>query len=122
MRSRDPAVLDKLPLIVDVGSTYDPSNGRYDHHQKGFAETFDEKHKTKLSSAGLVYKHYGKDVIARLLTGATPEQIDVRCLCVFLQTANFFFVSFVSIFYFFCFLFLFLFGLVWFGFVWFGLV
>ena len=26
----------------------------FDHHQKSFFETFDEKHKTKLSSAGLV--------------------------------------------------------------------
>ena len=28
---------------------------RFDHHQKGFYEVFDENHSTKLSSAGLVY-------------------------------------------------------------------
>lgn len=34
IRSRDPKVLDPLPILVDVGSVYDPSKGRYDHHQK----------------------------------------------------------------------------------------
>jgi len=37
---------------------------RYDHHQKGFEEVFGYGFKTKLSSAGLVYKHFGKEIIA----------------------------------------------------------
>lgn len=40
---------------------------RYDHHQRGFVETFSEKHSMKLSSAGLIYKHFGKRVISSLL-------------------------------------------------------
>ncbi len=40
---------------------------RYDHHQRGFTETFSSSHLIKLSSAGLVYKHFGKRVIATLL-------------------------------------------------------
>jgi uncharacterized UPF0160 family protein len=32
---------------------------RFDHHQKEFAEVFGHGFVTKLSSAGLVYKHYG---------------------------------------------------------------
>jgi uncharacterized UPF0160 family protein len=44
---------------------YDDAAKRYDHHQRGFEEVFSPEHKTKLSSAGLVYKHYGKDIIAQ---------------------------------------------------------
>lgn len=42
VRSRDPAVLDTLPIIVDVGATYEPEKGRFDHHQRGFEHTFDD--------------------------------------------------------------------------------
>jgi len=58
---------------------YDHALLRYDHHQRGFFETFDGKvgeatkpeeatgeFKTKLSASGLVYKHYGRDILARL--------------------------------------------------------
>lgn len=37
---------------------------RYDHHQRGFSEVFGHGFVTKLSSAGLVYKHHGKAIIA----------------------------------------------------------
>jgi len=36
VRTRDPKVLAVLPIVVDVGATYDPSKHRYDHHQRGF--------------------------------------------------------------------------------------
>ena len=49
--------------MLDVGGVYDPSSHRYDHHQRGFEETFSPSHSTKLSSAGLVYKHFGKQLI-----------------------------------------------------------
>ncbi|XP_057798764.1 uncharacterized protein LOC131014714 isoform X2 [Salvia miltiorrhiza] len=65
VRSRDPMVLDKLDAVLDVGGVYDPSRDRYDHHQKGFEEVFGFGYLTKLSSAGLVYKHYGKEIIAK---------------------------------------------------------
>ncbi|KAH0446001.1 hypothetical protein IEQ34_025168 [Dendrobium chrysotoxum] len=63
-RTRDPSVIDSATIVVDVGAVYDHQGRRYDHHQRGFEETFDAKHKTKLSSAGLVWKHYGKDILA----------------------------------------------------------
>lgn len=59
-RTRDTAILDTLPIIVDVGATYNPAAHRYDHHQRGFTETFSPEHPIKLSSAGLVYKHFGQ--------------------------------------------------------------
>ncbi|KAJ6805371.1 UPF0160 protein-like [Iris pallida] len=67
VRSRDPQVLDALDAVLDVGGVYDPSRHRYDHHQKGFAEVFGHGFNTKLSSAGLVYKHFGMEIISKEL-------------------------------------------------------
>lgn len=61
VRSRDPK--EWTGTVVDVGGVYDASNNKFDHHQRGFNETFSPSHFTKLSSAGLVYKHFGKQVI-----------------------------------------------------------
>jgi len=70
VRSRDLEVLDKLDIVIDVGGVYDHSKLRYDHHQRDYNEKFTPKLKkpndercTKLSASGLVYRHYGKDVI-----------------------------------------------------------
>ncbi|KAI4338009.1 hypothetical protein L6164_016365 [Bauhinia variegata] len=67
VRTRDPQVLDSLDAVVDVGGVYDPSRHRYDHHQKGFEEVLGHGFTTKLSSAGLVYKHFGLEIIAKEL-------------------------------------------------------
>lgn len=63
VRSRDPQVLDKLDILVDVGQVYDPAAHKYDHHQREFQDTLDEKHFIRLSSAGLIYKHFGREVL-----------------------------------------------------------
>ncbi|KAJ8522537.1 hypothetical protein ONZ45_g903 [Pleurotus djamor] len=65
-RSRDPAVLGTCDIVVDVGAVYDESKLLFDHHQRGFTEVFGYGFNTKLSSAGLVYKHFGKEVIANM--------------------------------------------------------
>ncbi|XP_010252461.1 PREDICTED: UPF0160 protein C694.04c [Nelumbo nucifera] len=67
VRTRDPQVLDTLDAVLDVGGVYDPNRDRYDHHQKGFGEVFGHGFTTKLSSAGLVYKHFGMEIIAKEL-------------------------------------------------------
>ncbi|EFA76510.1 metal-dependent protein hydrolase domain-containing protein [Heterostelium album PN500] len=67
IRSRDTAVINAADVAVDVGATYDFSKLRFDHHQAGFTETFDDHHEIKLSSAGLIYKHYGKEIIKNRL-------------------------------------------------------
>jgi len=67
VRSRDPEVLKDLDVVIDVGGTYEPEAKRFDHHQRGFEEVFGHGFTTKLSSAGLVYKHYGRSIIASLL-------------------------------------------------------
>ncbi|GAA96063.1 uncharacterized protein L969DRAFT_87222 [Mixia osmundae IAM 14324] len=67
VRTRDPAIIDMADIVLDVGGVYSVERQRFDHHQRGFAATFDSSHRTKLSSAGLVYKHYGKQIIAQRL-------------------------------------------------------
>ncbi|KAK9774465.1 hypothetical protein AB5N19_08864 [Seiridium cardinale] len=64
VRTRDPALLQDCHTVVDVGGEYDPAQNRYDHHQRTFTTTFPGCD-TKLSSAGLVYLHFGKSIIAR---------------------------------------------------------
>uniref|UniRef100_A0A1I8AVZ0 UPF0160 protein MYG1, mitochondrial n=1 Tax=Steinernema glaseri TaxID=37863 RepID=A0A1I8AVZ0_9BILA len=71
LRTRDPNLLADCKLVVDVGGIYDHSALRYDHHQREFKETMKSldilDFNTKLSSAGLVYAHYGKRVIGNIL-------------------------------------------------------
>jgi len=70
VRTRDPAKLAQCQIVVDVGAEYDASRLRFDHHQRGFEHTLGEEYKTKLSSAGLVYKHFGRDVLRVLVASS----------------------------------------------------
>ncbi|KDR85017.1 hypothetical protein GALMADRAFT_233581 [Galerina marginata CBS 339.88] len=63
-RSRDPTILGTCDIVVDVGAVYDEPKQLFDHHQRGFTEVLGHGFDTKLSSAGLVYKHFGQEVIA----------------------------------------------------------
>ena len=78
-RTRKPELLAEMDIVVDVGAVYDPATHRYDHHQRDFTTTFDDKHTvTKLSSAGLIYKHFGREVLQTVCgTGAVsdPERL-----------------------------------------------
>ena len=70
-RTRDPALLDDCDIVVDVGAIYDHSKLRYDHHQRDFKVTMKDikpemSFTTKLSSAGLVYAHYGFEILKRI--------------------------------------------------------
>lgn len=67
VRTRDMNVLKELDLICDVGGEYDHARHRYDHHQQGFEETFDDKHSIKLSSSGLIFKHFGAEIVKNTL-------------------------------------------------------
>lgn len=64
VRTRDPAVLSTCHTVVDVGGEYVPQSYRFDHHQREFSTTFPSR-QTKLSSAGLVYMHFGRAIIAQ---------------------------------------------------------
>ncbi|CAG0897003.1 unnamed protein product [Darwinula stevensoni] len=72
IRSRDEDVLSECNVVVDVGGVYDPAKLRFDHHQNDFEESMStvrpgKKWRTKLSSAGLVFNHFGHRIISRIL-------------------------------------------------------
>jgi len=83
VRSRDPQLLDKCDIVIDVGGVYDHGALRYDHHQRGYDERFDSGKPgkngrcTKHSASGLVYRHYGKDVLKAYYPGLSDEYIDI---------------------------------------------
>lgn len=70
VRTRDNNKLHHCDIVVDVGASYDPDKFRFDHHQRSFNGTMKSlgnmKWETKLSSAGLVYFHFGKEVISEI--------------------------------------------------------
>ncbi|GAB0134430.1 hypothetical protein EsDP_00002803 [Epichloe bromicola] len=66
VRTRDPNLLEACHTVVDVGGEYDAARNRYDHHQRGFAATFPGR-STRLSSAGLVFLHFGRAIVAQRL-------------------------------------------------------
>lgn len=76
IRTRDAELLKTADIVLDVGGTYDPSTNRYDHHQPEFKDSFSPNFKTLLSSAGLVYKHFGKEILNARAAHLSPEQVD----------------------------------------------
>ena len=68
VRSRDRTVLSGCTVLVDVGGAFDPDRLLFDHHQRGFSHSMAsltggaKRWTTKLSSAGLVYLHFGREV------------------------------------------------------------
>lgn len=78
IRSRNPEDWEKLDIVVDVGGKYDGGVKWFDHHQRDFNENFGHKFVTKLSSAGLIYKHFGREIIQEVL--ALKKESDVEML------------------------------------------
>ncbi|XP_072308149.1 MYG1 exonuclease [Eucyclogobius newberryi] len=71
VRTRDPTQLAECDIVVDVGGEFNPKKHRYDHHQRTFSESFhslcpEKPWVTKLSSAGLVYLHFGRQLLSQL--------------------------------------------------------
>ncbi|XP_058799041.1 MYG1 exonuclease isoform X2 [Phymastichus coffea] len=73
-RTRDQNILDTCDIVVDVGSEYDPKIHRYDHHMREFNESISTVINKpgytctmKLSSAGLIYCHFGHRIIKQLV-------------------------------------------------------
>lgn len=97
VRSRDPEILAKCDIVIDVGGIYDHAQLKYDHHQRDYEERFEPRRRvrgggggggeeeektkvlrcTKLSASGLIYRHYGRDVLGAhypdVLTRGSPE-------------------------------------------------
>ncbi|VDM34403.1 unnamed protein product [Hydatigera taeniaeformis] len=95
IRSRDPDVLRDCDVVFDVGAEYDPDRHRYDHHQSSFNKTIQDfypnlKPAVKLSSAGLIYAHFGTRVISSILELKSTDSEVVKAIYPFL------YCSFVS--------------------------
>ena len=104
VRSRNPEVHKLTDILFDVGDVFDPEHKRFDHHQRSFNSYFydkeeekkeedkkeekkekkegDDKFPIKMSSAGLIYKYYGQEIIRNLANqwssdlGSTEEQVN----------------------------------------------
>ena len=86
MRTRNQEILDQLDIVCDVGAVFDASKKRFDHHQRSFNMAWHEDEnqpidetlaeqpfKIKLSSAGLIYKYYGREVLKKILSETFAE-------------------------------------------------
>lgn len=74
IRSRKKEEWDKADFLVDVGNEYIPEEGKYDHHQESFVKyhkspnTFNWERGPKYAAFGLIWEHYGKEVILSVLS------------------------------------------------------
>jgi len=82
VRSRNQSVLEDCDIVVDVGGEYDPSRHRYDHHMREFRESAKTVMKRpghcwtiKLSSAGLIYCHFGHEILRSILSDVTEDRV-----------------------------------------------
>ena len=92
VRTRNESTFPLLDILVDVGSTFDPKTNRFDHHQRSFTTTFwddlndlnekeqRQKEKIKMSSAGLVYKFYGKEILINILKEVFKTELEEKYL------------------------------------------
>ncbi|GET86338.1 hypothetical protein, conserved [Leishmania tarentolae] len=81
LRTRDPKQIEACDIVVDVGAVYDSDKNRYDHHQGSFHGTMTtpkKAYKTRLSSAGLVYKHFGRQIIRQYVEAVLQPSSPVR--------------------------------------------
>lgn len=73
VRTRDPELIGQADLVVDVGGRHDPDCGRFDHHQRDFAEH--RPNGIPYSAFGLVWRQYGPDYVTAILgRGAVPDR------------------------------------------------
>ena len=78
VRSRNPEIHSLVDILMDVGDVFDPSKKRFDHHQKSFESYFHEEQKEgsypiKMSSAGLIFKYFGKDILRNVAKGLKAD-------------------------------------------------
>lgn len=73
IRSRKKEDWDKADFLIDVGNEYIPEEGRFDHHQESFTKyhkspnTFNWERGPKYAAFGLIWEHYGKEIILAVL-------------------------------------------------------
>ncbi len=94
VRTRDLETIKELSssekcFVVDVGLVYDPDRRRYDHHQDDMDLSFEDivspdapssMINIPLSSFGLVYSSYGRELLYTLATTGSYAADDIRSL------------------------------------------
>jgi uncharacterized UPF0160 family protein len=75
IRSRDQDVIDNSDIVIDVGQVYDPLRNRFDHHQRGCDERFNINSMISMSSAGMVYKTYGRKFLEKMTKTNDLEEL-----------------------------------------------
>lgn len=81
LRTRDESLLARCDCVVDVGAQYDPLSLRFDHHQPEFSQSYSDASpytSTKLSSAGLIWKHFGATIVRDILGWHSEHASDER--------------------------------------------
>ena len=74
VRTRDAAAIASADFAVDVGGEWDPSRGRFDHHQRGF--TGARPQGVVYASAGLVWEAFGTRLVSQAVgPGAEPALV-----------------------------------------------
>ncbi|GEM_PF-3042590 len=72
IRTRKQDIINEADIVIDVGGIYDYVKNRYDHHQSTFNEIKKNYNNTgvlieqKLASCGLIWFHFGKQLIDKL--------------------------------------------------------
>jgi uncharacterized UPF0160 family protein len=72
-RTRDEQVMTEADVLFDVGGIFDPARRRYDHHMRDKPLRADG---APYSSAGLVWRDFGRDAIRALLPEIGEEIAD----------------------------------------------
>ena len=75
LRTRDLKKILSTDILVDIGLEYNHDLCKYDHHQDFFNETWDNDGILPLSSAGLIWRHYGNEIVEMYLSNH-PDQYD----------------------------------------------
>jgi len=75
-RTRNPAQISRADIVIDVGGQYDHETRRYDHHQDECHEVM-PGFNTPLSSAGMVWRHYGRAYIKKIISEQFNSSADL---------------------------------------------
>ena len=78
VRTRDPAIIARADVAIDVGGEWNPAAGRFDHHQKGFDGA--RMSGVPYASAGLVWRE-----VALRGTASGDFETQIRDLQPFLE-------------------------------------
>lgn len=73
IRTRDPEMWDTCTVLADVGGAYSPADGRFDHHQKGFALVRDNG--VPYASSGLIWLEHGAQYVQAVCSGLSAAQV-----------------------------------------------